>query len=128
MADLTIPRAKPHQIEVYYAADGSVFFSVSGKIGQAMSRVWRPSSEETRQAIFELRTKLKWSRSVLASVMGVSTDVLRRWEDGRRNPSASAQKLIWFIRAEFLAPGELASLQNIVTWGHGSKEALILEK
>lgn len=127
MADLTIPRAKPHQIEVYYATDGSVFFSVSGKVGQAMSRVWGPSSAETRQAILDLRRQMKWSRALLAAVMGISTDTLRRWEEGRRNPCASARKLIWVLHALFLDPVQLLNAGNIVRWGHGTKEALVIE-
>jgi DNA-binding XRE family transcriptional regulator len=126
MADLTIPRARPQPMEVYYAADGRVFVTASGKDGQAFSRLWGPSSNETRQAIFDLRTKMGWSRALLAAIMGISTDTLRRWEDGRRNPSAATRKLIWFLHTMFLAPAELANLENIVTWGHGTKELIVV--
>src|SRR5262245_18810915 len=116
MTNPIIPRARPQRMEVFYGEDVEVYYALSAKYGQLFSRTWRPSSEETRKAILDLRVRMGWSRALLASLMGISVDVLRRWEDGRRNPCASAQKLIWLVHALFLAPTELCNISNIVSW------------
>jgi len=128
MANSVIPRARPQRMEVFYGEDGELYFSLSGKYGQLNARTWRPTSEETRRAIFDLRVKMNWSRAMMAAVLGISTDVLRRWEDGRRNPCASAQKLVWLIHALFLAPTELGNVSNIVSWGNGIKALLVMNE
>lgn len=48
-------------------------------------------------AIKAIRSKYKLSQSVLASVLNVGLGAVRQWEQGHRNPSGSALKLLHLL-------------------------------
>ena len=54
----------------------------------------RVTRVETPDDITLLRKKLKLSQAQFASVLGISTDTLQNWEQGRRHPTGPARVLL----------------------------------
>jgi DNA-binding transcriptional regulator YiaG len=81
--------------------------TTSGELSLGYARVYAPSASEIREMLFRLRRKQGWSQAILAAVLGVPKNTLRRWEDGSRSPCGSARKLIWLIHTLFFHPAQL---------------------
>ena len=71
--------------------------------------------------LLKLRETLKWSRAMLAAHLGVSRDVVRRWETGERNPSGPARRLIWLSYSILREPDRLRLPVELVVWGKGNE-------
>ena len=95
---------------------GKVFIELPGSMLLAMARYYQPSKESVRDKILELRTKMHWTQSYLAVVLGTPLATLRSWEDGTRKPSGAARKLIWLIWRLFLQQ-EVTTHRDIADWG-----------
>lgn len=67
--------------------------------------------------LLQLRSKLRWPRSMLAAFLGVSRDVVRRWETGQRKPSGAARRLIWLLNLLAHEPKKLKSGLDLIFWG-----------
>ena len=91
--------------------------NLSGEALLPFSSLLAPSKQQTRLTLIHLRKQLGLSRGQMASILGVRKDHLRRWEKGTRQPSASAQKLIWLINKLFEKPKDLKDALTIATWG-----------
>lgn len=102
---------------VFSPQAGEICVTVSGELGVEISRLFGPTVTETRKSLLELRQKLGCSRAHLAALLGVPIETLRRWEDGTRNPSAPARKLIWMLQALIYAPERLTDFFSIASWG-----------
>lgn len=102
---------------LFVSKTGEIYTTVSGELGLQFAKVLRPTPSETRQAILALRRKLCWSRAHLAALLGVPLNTVRRWEDGSRNPSAPARRLVWMLDSLFNAPERLTNLPSLLTWG-----------
>lgn len=125
--NMKIPRVA-YRRQVYYGANGEVFISASGEMGLGYSRIYAPSTKTIRAMLLRLRREQGWSRATLASVLATSKHTVRSWESGARNPCGSAKKLIWIVYTIFSRPAELLKdLNNLVTWGHGRDEVLVLD-
>src|SRR5215471_1611914 len=112
----------------YYGENGEVFITTSGETALGLAQIYGPSTEEIRSMLLRIRRRQKWSQAGLAAVMGISKHVLRRWEDGSRQPCGSARKLIWFVHAlAFEREQLLGDLGNLVTWGKAGREKLIVD-
>ena len=48
--------------------------------------------QECRHMLLEMRSKAGLNQGELAGLLGVDTSTLRRWEEGRRNPSSAARR------------------------------------
>ena len=72
--------------------------------------------------LLEMRTRLRWSQEFAASVLGVPLATLRKWEDGTRNPSGAARKLIWLLHDSLLdGPRKAFNAWDCAMWGFTSK-------
>ncbi len=69
-----------------------------------------------RGILLKLRTERGLSRPCLAAVLGVPLATLRRWEEGTRQPSGAARKLVWLLD-RWLAGQPPRSLMDMATWG-----------
>jgi DNA-binding transcriptional regulator YiaG len=122
-----IPRI-PYRKQVYISQDGEAYLTASGDLSLGYARIYAPSSEKIREMLLRLRRDQGWSRATLAAVLGVPKHTLRRWEDRSRSPCGSSKKLIWLVHMLFFRPEELLKdLDNLVTWGHGKEETLVLD-
>lgn len=54
----------------------------------------RPPKPVTQKEIVELRENLNWSQTVFARALNVSVKTVQSWEQGLRNPSDAALKLL----------------------------------
>lgn len=50
----------------------------------------------------ELRQRAGLDRSVFAKILGVSTETMRRWENGRQNPGKPIQEKLQIIEKKLL--------------------------
>lgn len=96
MRSARIPRV-PFRKEVYLTRGGGVLVTQSGEMGLKLANWYAPSSTATSGMLHLLRRKQKWSQATLAAILGVPKHTLRRWEEGTRNPSGAARRLIWMI-------------------------------
>jgi DNA-binding transcriptional regulator YiaG len=96
---------------------GAVFASLPGENYELMERALAPSGAEVRAMLINMRSKLLWSRPMLAAYMGVSRDVVRRWEDGSRNPNGAARRLVWMLYQLAFHPTKLKSAVDVIMWG-----------
>lgn len=90
-----------------YVSD-AVFSEIEGALGEALehARGRRPDLRTTRIAlptapkrmsareIARLRDRLSYSQSMFARVLNVSTKTVQAWEQGAREPSDAALKLL----------------------------------
>ena len=60
--------------------------------------------------LLEMRSKAGLNQGELAGLLGVDTSTLRRWEEGRRNPSSAARRLIELIDLLYFEPHRLDAL------------------
>jgi DNA-binding XRE family transcriptional regulator len=108
----------------YYVGlvDGKLpVFNVPGECWKDLERGLAPAAGEARQTLLGLRSELRWPRSALAAFMGVSRDVVRRWETGERNPSGAARRLIWLLDLLARRPEKLKSGLDLIFWGKGAE-------
>ena len=49
---------------------------------------------DSKRDIIKVRSKLGLSQSKFAAVLGISTDTLQNWEQGRRSPTGPAKVLL----------------------------------
>ena len=93
--------------------------SYPGNHYESLERGFAPSTDEVRRMLLTLRRELRWSRSMLSAFLGVSRDVVRRWESGERNPTGAARRLIWFLDLYIREPNKLKSALDLIFWGKG---------
>lgn len=62
--------------------------------------------------VARLRARLKLSQTKFATLLGVSADTLRLWEEGRRTPEGPAKVLLRIVAAN---PEALLSATNAAT-------------
>lgn len=53
-----------------------------------------PPQPVTKEEIVSLREELNWSQSIFARALNVSVKTVQSWEQGLRNPSDAALKLL----------------------------------
>jgi DNA-binding transcriptional regulator YiaG len=94
-------------------------FTIPGNVLKALGRGLAPTAEDVRAMLRKLRNELRWSRDTMSGVLGVSREVIRRWETGQRNPSGAARRLIWLIDALFFHRGKIPTALDLVVWGQG---------
>lgn len=97
--------------------------AVSGEAFSIIQRCMAPSSEEIRDLLLNLRDRMQWSRSMLAAMLGIGCETLRRWESGERNPSGAARRLIWLMDLLLCHPEKLNNGLDLIVWG--KREELI---
>ncbi|MBN9416364.1 MAG: helix-turn-helix domain-containing protein [Candidatus Eremiobacteraeota bacterium] len=70
-----------------------------GKISLKTREVEVPDPPKVYGAagVRQLREQLGYSQAFLARVVGVSTDAVSSWEQGLRNPSRSAARILEFL-------------------------------
>ena len=73
-----------------FAADGTPFTTLSGRVAARIATALAPTGEECRGLILALRRRLGCSRGHLAAMLGVPLGTLKRWEEGARQPSGPA--------------------------------------
>lgn len=108
----------------YYVAaveGDTVFACLPGENYEMVERSLAPSGAAVRQMLLTLRKYLRWSRPMLAAYMGVSRDVVRRWEDGSRNPNGAARRLIWLLYHLAFHPKKLKSAVDVIFWGQADE-------
>lgn len=54
----------------------------------------RPPQTMSKEDILALRQELNWSQSIFARALNVSVKTVQSWEQGARNPSDAALKLL----------------------------------
>jgi DNA-binding XRE family transcriptional regulator len=96
-------------------------FTIPGEAWRILERFLAPMSEEVRSILVNLRRELNWSRAMLAAVLGVSRDVVRRWETGQRTPSGAARRLIWLLNQLFFHRGTVPRAVDLIVWGRGAE-------
>jgi DNA-binding XRE family transcriptional regulator len=106
---------------------GIPILSYPGDHYEALERGFAPSADDVRRTLLTLRRELRWSRTTLSAVLGVSRDVVRRWEDGERNPSGAARRLIWLIDLYVRDPKQFKSALDLILWGK-SKECMAVSR
>ena len=115
--NLKIPR-NPYRPGFYFSPKTlDFYFTIPGETCVQFAKLSGPTPEETREMIFELREVTAWSRAHLAGMLGVGNDTLRRWEDGTRNPSRAAKRLIWLVHTLLTDARKLKDGFTVLTWG-----------
>ena len=111
------------------ATDGEPLPVLPGVIFETLERGYAPSAFECRQRLIHFRQTTRWSRPAMAAFMGVSRDVLRRWESGERKPSGAARRLIWLLDLLVNDPDQFINSLSLIFWGaENMVEALEFEK
>jgi hypothetical protein len=99
--------------------EGVPVASLPGDLYEDLARHYAPPAIEVRQMLLRLRRTLRWSRSTLAAFLGVSREVIRRWETGERNPRGAARRLVWLLDMWVREPSSLKSGLDLILWGKG---------
>ena len=97
--------------------DGLPVAALPGDTYEMLERGFAPGPATTKLTLIRLRKHLRWSRPVMAAFLGVSRDVLRRWETGERNPSGAARRLIWLMDLLTREPDKLKTSFDLMVWG-----------
>ena len=92
-----------------------------GNVWQRLDKALAPSHQDVRKILMDLRRELRWSRAMLAAVLGVPENSLRSWETGARSPHASAVRLIWLVDVIFRHPEQLRTAADMVFWGRAQE-------
>jgi DNA-binding transcriptional regulator YiaG len=92
-------------------------FNIAGSCWKRFEKGLVPSAEATRQTMIGLRRDMKWSRATLAAVLGVSFHTVRRWEEGKKQPSGAARRLVWLISTLMGDPKRLTTGFSLLCWG-----------
>ena len=118
MAEKIKTPRNPYRPRLYFSPNTlDFYFTIPGETCAEFAKCSGPTPDETRQMIFELREITTWSRALLAGMLGVTNHTLRRWEDGTRNPSRAAKRLIWFFHTQLTDPRKLKDAFTVLTWG-----------
>ncbi len=97
---------------------GRLFAIMSGEFVEGQGRFFAGfnKSKQAREALLAMRREHDLARGHLAAILSVTTATLSRWEDGKRNPSRAARKLIWFVH-QWLGGKLPCDLAEMLTWG-----------
>jgi len=66
----------------------------AGKIRRGETKPSRVFKIDPKNDLFKVRGKLGLSQSKFAAILGISTDTLQNWEQGRREPTGPAKVLL----------------------------------
>lgn len=66
----------------------------AGKIRRGEMKPSRAFKIDPKNDIVKVRGKLGLSQSKFAAILGISTDTLQNWEQGRREPTGPAKVLL----------------------------------
>ena len=92
--------------------------NLSGRAINEMARLFAPDREAVRGMLVKLRHHWRWSEDFAAAVLGFPTVTLRKWENGERNPSGAARKLIWFLYDTLSgSPRRVGNVWDLAVWG-----------
>jgi DNA-binding transcriptional regulator YiaG len=100
--------------------DGEIYTTQSGALATSVAKVLGPTAEESRQTLLRLRRRLRWSRGQMAAMLGISIWTLRRWEEGARNPSRAARRLIWIVEGLLFKPERFRDPMGMIVWSEGA--------
>ena len=100
-----------------FAADGTPFATLSGRVAARIATALAPTGEECRGLILALRRRLGCSRGHLAAMLGVPLGTLRRWEEGARQPSGAAKRVIWLLHGLLCEPERPRNPMSFLSWG-----------
>jgi putative transcriptional regulator len=76
--------------------EDSVAFS-KGRLSLATTELPAPPPNATKEQIAGIRNKLGMSQTVFASVLNVSVKTVQSWEQGLREPSDAALRLLQLV-------------------------------
>lgn len=102
----------PYRFESHIG-DDDVYFLVSGEQSQRITQFYRPSSNEIRKMLHEIRNSLRMSTSHFGMLLGVPLTTARAWLDGKRNPSGASPRLVWLMHTNLFHP---EILQQTAAW------------
>ncbi|MEY4199207.1 MAG: hypothetical protein RLZZ265_947 [Verrucomicrobiota bacterium] len=76
-----------------------------------------PDAGQTRQTLLRLRREHRFSRGKLAALLAVSPHTLRRWEEGKRRPCATARRVVQLVERFYFRPGDFPTepLQSVLS-------------
>ena len=77
-----------------------------GECWDFLGGISRRTPAETRAAIQHLMEQLGWSKLVMASVMGVRVDTLKRWLNGDRAACSPVRRLVEILELILLPQGK----------------------
>jgi hypothetical protein len=103
---------------------GLPIMSLPGELYEGLERSYAPTAAEATGMLLALRERLRWSRPMLAAFLGVSRDVVRRWETGERNPSGAARRLIWLLVMLVCNRAKLQDAMDLLVWCKGESLGL----
>ena len=121
-----IPRC-PHGKLVLTAAGVTDAMPGDGLALIAMAAL--PDAGQTRQTLLRLRREHRFSRGKLAALLAVSPHTLRRWEEGKRRPCATARRVVQLVARFYFRPGDFPTepLQNVFSALQADIEDKIVE-
>ena len=98
-------------------------FTNPGNVLKLLGNGLAPTSNEVRAMLLKLRKELLWSRDRMSGVLGLSRDVVRRWQTGQRTLSGAARRLIWLLDKLLFHRGNIPTALDLVCWGYGRELA-----
>jgi len=111
------------------STDGEPVVAMPGDTFGMLERGYAPSALECAQLLIRFRRTTRWSRPAMAAFMGVSPNVLRRWETGERKMSGAARRLTWLLELLVNDPDQLIDALSLLFWGtKNMAEALSFKK
>lgn len=91
---------------------------LSGECGLAVGKFFAPKSAELRRMLLELRKKHCWSQADAATIFGVSTSCITKWERGDRTIKGAAAKLIFLAHSQLSGDErKIKSDWDLAVWG-----------
>lgn len=105
----------PHFTVVLFPKGMDVLFPGSGY--KLLERSLAPSPKEIQILLIGLRAKLRWSRTLMAALLGASEHAVRAWETGARQPSGAARRLIWLLDLMVREPEDIKGALELIFWG-----------
>lgn len=84
-------------------------YRIPGYAAATVAFALKPTPEQCRTLLRDMRARGKLSRGQLAALMGCDTYVVRRWEEGTRVPSASARRLIQLLEVLYFHPERIGA-------------------
>jgi len=87
----------------------AVPYQIPGWVCATVSLATRYTPQQCQEALRRMRTRAGISQGHLAALLGIDTTTLRRWEEGRRNPSAAARRLIQLVETLHFHPDRIGA-------------------
>jgi DNA-binding transcriptional regulator YiaG len=103
--------------EIAISLPNELHLALAGATMNSVGKIFEPEPEKIREMLPALRKQHRWPQGFAASVLGVSTSAVAKWEIGARTPNGAAKKLIFLLYHVYFKTGKIKNAWDLTVWG-----------